>query len=62
MDKQIIAKYCIDKRGDRTKYQLGKLAGLSIGQIERIERAEKNYTVDMLGKYLTALGAKVSIK
>ena len=62
MTTKEIAKACKKQRGERTKYQLAKAAKLSIGQIERIESGELNYTVNMLNKYLTALNVKIEIK
>lgn len=62
MNREQIGAKCIKARGERTKYRLSKDSGLTIGQIERVENGNDNYTVDVLVKYLNALKLKIEIK
>lgn len=61
MNRKDIGKLCASKR-KVTKYKQSKESGLTIGQIERIEEGKKNYTLDLLIKYLPSLNLSIHIK
>lgn len=61
MTRKEIGKICKKKRGETSTYMVAKYAQLSIGQINRIESGEQNYTIDVLFKHLNAIGLKIKI-
>jgi len=62
MNKAIIGEKCRKARGKKTKYAVAKDSKLTIGQIERIEDGENNYTIDLLLSHLPTVGLKLEVK